>query len=82
MRRQSTNNADINIGVITGDIDVSMMDDGVFPKPGVGTDPHQVHGSRHELVDPEGLCICLVSSIMRDIESYSSGGQSEQNGQR
>ena len=54
MRRQTNNNADIDIGVVTGDVDIPMMDDGVFPKPGVGTDPHQIHRRRHELVDPEG----------------------------
>src|SRR5678815_343364 len=52
MWRQSAKNRNINIGVMTCDVYVSMMYDYVFPVPYVRTGAYQIHRHGRQPVDP------------------------------
>ena len=52
MRRQPSEQAEVDVGVMAGDIDVCMMEYDVLPMPQVGAASNQLQRHCHELVDP------------------------------
>src|SRR6266852_5061547 len=75
MRCQPGENAEVNVGVMAGDIDVRVMEDNVLPAPEVGTPPNQIQRHRHELVDPGAARIGLMAAVVLNVEPDPGRGQ-------
>ena len=82
MRRQPREAAEVDVGVMTGDIDIRVMQDDVLPPPHVGAAPNQLQGHGHQLVDPEVVGVRVMSAVVLHVESNPGGRQPEQDGQQ
>ena len=81
MRRQPAEQAEVDVGVMTGDIDVGVMEHDVLPAPQVGAASNQLQRHRHELVDPGEVRIGLVAAVVLNVEPDLGREQPEQHGQ-
>src|SRR5207253_7990239 len=69
MWRDPAEEAEVEIAVVAGDIDVRVMDDAVLPAPEVRAAPQHVERHRHQLVDRAMVGIRLVSAVVLNVES-------------
>ena len=81
MRRQPAEQAEVDVGVMTGDIDVCVMEHDVLPAPQVGAASNQLQRHRHELVDPGEVRIGLMAAVVLNVEPDLGREQPEQHGQ-
>src|SRR6266508_1393586 len=68
MRRQPGEEAEVDVGVMAGDIDVCVMEDDVLPAPQVGAASNQLQRHRHELVAPGEVRIGLMAAVVLNVE--------------
>jgi hypothetical protein len=82
MRRQSGEHAEVDVGVMAGDVDIGVMEDDVLPAPEVGAPPDHLQSPRHERVDPGGVRVGLMAAVVLNVEPDPGREQSEQDGQQ
>lgn len=69
MRREPPQPAQLDIGVIPGDVDVGVMEDDVLEVPVMGTPAYYIYSHRHHPVDPIVVGVRLMAPVVLNIET-------------
>src|SRR5882724_10358090 len=82
MWRDPAEDAEVDVAVVAGDIDIRVMDDDVLPAPEVRAAPDHIERHSHQLVDRAVVGIGVVAGVVLNVESDTGRGEPEQDGQR
>src|SRR4029450_12677662 len=82
MWRDPAQDADVEVAVVAGDIDIRVMDDDVLVVPQVRAAPDQVERHGRQLVDPGVVGVRLMAAVVLDVEADTGRRHPEQDAQR
>ncbi len=81
MGRQAPQNSQVDIGIVTCDVDIRVMKDAMLPVPDIGTTSDQIQRQGHQGVHPGLARIGVMPTVVLDIEADSRGGEAEEHGE-